>query len=65
MGPEFEEEGKRAGPLRYPGERGERTCTERRAAGIPLRQHVVDDLRRMAKTLGLSIDGIWQDDTRA
>jgi LDH2 family malate/lactate/ureidoglycolate dehydrogenase len=50
-----------AGPLRYPGERGERTYAERCASGIPLRQHVVDDLRRMSEALGLSLDRIWQD----
>jgi L-2-hydroxycarboxylate dehydrogenase (NAD+) len=49
-----------AGPIRYPGERGNLTYKERSAHGIPLRQHVVDDLQRMSEDLHLSMDGIWE-----
>jgi LDH2 family malate/lactate/ureidoglycolate dehydrogenase len=49
-----------AGPLRYPGERGHLTYRERSAHGIPLRQHVVDDLQRMSDDLEIPIDGIWE-----
>jgi L-2-hydroxycarboxylate dehydrogenase (NAD+) len=48
-----------AEPIRYPGERGQRTYEERSVTGIPLRQNVVDDLRRMSEEMGLSIDEIW------
>jgi LDH2 family malate/lactate/ureidoglycolate dehydrogenase len=47
--------------VRYPGERGNAACRERSAAGIPLRQNVVEDLERMSRELGLSTEDIWQD----
>jgi LDH2 family malate/lactate/ureidoglycolate dehydrogenase len=46
--------------IRYPGERGNRTHKERSASGIPLREHVVDDLRELGRVLGLPMDGIWK-----
>jgi LDH2 family malate/lactate/ureidoglycolate dehydrogenase len=46
--------------IRYPGERGNRTHKERSAAGIPLREHVVDDLRELGRVLGLPVAGIWE-----
>lgn len=46
--------------IRYPGERGHRTHGERSAKGIPLGQPVVDDLRSLAESLGLSIDAVWE-----
>jgi len=49
-----------AGRVRYPGERGNLTCTERSAKGIPLRQHVVDDLRKLSEELHLPMDDIWE-----
>jgi len=49
-----------AGPIRIPGERGERTYATRCADGIPLRPEVVDDLARMGESLGLSLDDIWK-----
>lgn len=49
-----------AAHIRYPGERGNLTCRERSANGIPLRQHVVDDLQKMSERLDLPMDGIWQ-----
>jgi ureidoglycolate dehydrogenase (NAD+) len=48
------------GRIRYPGERGNLTYRERSATGIPLRQHVVDDLRRMSEELHLPLDDIWE-----
>jgi LDH2 family malate/lactate/ureidoglycolate dehydrogenase len=50
-----------ADPIRYPGEREQRTREERSVTGIPLRQNVVDELRRMGEALSLSIDEIWQE----
>lgn len=49
-----------AGRIRYPGERGNLTYKERSAKGIPLRQHVVDDLQTMSEELHLPMDGIWE-----
>ena len=49
------------GQIRYPGERGNLTYKERSANGIPLRQHVADDLRRMSEELRLPIDDIWEE----
>jgi LDH2 family malate/lactate/ureidoglycolate dehydrogenase len=49
-----------AGPVRYPGERGNRTYEERKRLGIPLRDNILDDLRRMSQELGLRMDDIWQ-----
>jgi LDH2 family malate/lactate/ureidoglycolate dehydrogenase len=46
--------------IRYPGERGNRTYKERSASGIPLREHVVDDLQELGRVLGLPMDGIWE-----
>ena len=46
------------GRIRYPGERGNLTYTERSANGIPLRQNVVDDLQRMSEALKLPMD-VW------
>ncbi len=48
------------GRIRYPGERGRLTYEERSAKGIPLRQHVVDDLQEMSEDLNLSMDDIWE-----
>jgi len=48
------------GRMRYPGERGNLTYKERSATGIPLRQKVVEDLRKMSAELNLSMDDIWQ-----
>ena len=48
------------GRMRYPGERGNLTYKERSAAGIPLRQKVVEELRKMSAELNLSMDDIWQ-----
>ncbi|HET7854633.1 MAG TPA: Ldh family oxidoreductase [Candidatus Methylomirabilis sp.] len=48
------------GRIRYPGEREQLTYQERSATGIPLRQPVVDDLRRMSTELGLALDDIWE-----
>ena len=48
-----------AGRIRYPGERSNLTYQERSAKGIPLRQHVVDDLRTMSLELHLSLVDIW------
>lgn len=50
----------RAGRIRYPGERGNLTYRERSAKGIPLRQHVVDDLQEMSEELHLPIHDIWE-----
>ena len=47
-------------PIRYPGERGNQTYRERSAKGIPLRQEIVDDLRKMGKDLNLPLDEIWE-----
>jgi len=47
--------------IRYPGERGNLAVRERTAQGIPLQQHVVDDLRETGATLGLALDEIWQE----
>lgn len=47
-----------AGSIRYPGERGARAYQERRVAGVPLRPHVVDELREMGRALGLSLDEV-------
>jgi L-2-hydroxycarboxylate dehydrogenase (NAD+) len=49
-----------AGRIRYPGERGNLTHRARSATGIPLRQHVVEDLQRMSALLHLSLDDIWE-----
>lgn len=49
------------GPIRYPGERGERIYQERSARGIPLRPNVVEDLRRLGAALGLDVEEVWQD----
>ncbi len=49
-----------AGRIRYPGERGNRTYEERSAAGIPLRQNVVDDLRKVSEELNLPMDDLWE-----
>ncbi len=49
-----------AGRIRYPGERGNLTYRERSTKGIPLRQNVVDDLRKMSEDLDLPIDEIWE-----
>ena len=48
-----------AGSIRYPGERGNLTYSERSATGIPLRQNIVDDLQRMSEDLNLPMDEIW------
>ena len=47
-------------PIRYPGERGKRTYRERSANGIPLRQHVLDDLRALGGELGLPREDLWR-----
>ena len=47
--------------VRYPGERGNAVAEERRANGIPLQQHVVDEIRDVAKELKLSFEDVWQD----
>lgn len=47
------------GSIRYPGERGNLTYKERSAAGIPLRQHVVDDLQKISLELNLPMDDVW------
>ncbi len=52
------------GRIRYPGERGNLTYQERSANGIPLRQHVVDDLRRMSEELNLSMEELWEGKQR-
>ncbi len=49
-----------AGKVRYPGERGNLIYKERSASGIPLRRHVVDDLRRISEELRVPIDDIWE-----
>ena len=49
-----------AGPIRYPGERGNLTYSERSATGIPLRQNVIDDLQKISKDLNLPMDEIWK-----
>jgi L-2-hydroxycarboxylate dehydrogenase (NAD+) len=49
-----------AGRIRYPGERGNLTYEERSVTGIPLRQHVLDDLQAMSAELHLPIDDIWE-----
>ena len=46
--------------IRYPGERGNLTYEERSANGIPLRQHVVDDLQALGEELRLPMDDIWE-----
>jgi LDH2 family malate/lactate/ureidoglycolate dehydrogenase len=48
-----------ASRIRYPGERGNLTHRERRATGIPLRQHVVEDLQEMSRELSLQMDDVW------
>jgi L-2-hydroxycarboxylate dehydrogenase (NAD+) len=50
-----------AGRIRYPGERGNLTYKERRAKGIPLRQPVVDDLRKLSEELHVPMDEIWEE----
>ena len=47
------------GRIRYPGERGNLTYTERSANGIPFRPNVVEDLRRMSAALDLPMYEIW------
>jgi LDH2 family malate/lactate/ureidoglycolate dehydrogenase len=47
--------------VRYPGERGNQTYAERSVHGIPLRPHVVEDLRRVSEELGLPLDEVWQE----
>jgi LDH2 family malate/lactate/ureidoglycolate dehydrogenase len=49
-----------AGRIRYPGERGNLIYQERSAQGIPLRQHVVEDLEAMSRTLNLSLAEVWE-----
>jgi len=49
-----------AGRIRYPGERGNLTYQERSAKGIPLRQHVVDDLQALSEALHLSMSDLWE-----
>ena len=48
------------GRIRYPGERGNLTYKQRSANGIPLRQNVVDDLKKMSEALRLPMDDIWE-----
>jgi L-2-hydroxycarboxylate dehydrogenase (NAD+) len=49
-----------AGRIRYPGERGNRTSQERSVQGIPVRQHVVEDLQRMSEELQLETADLWE-----
>jgi LDH2 family malate/lactate/ureidoglycolate dehydrogenase len=48
------------GHIRYPGERGNFTYRERSAAGIPLRQNVVEDLQKVSEDLNLPMDDLWE-----
>jgi len=48
-----------AGPMRYPGERMDRTYRDRSANGIPLRKEVLEDLQKMCVELELSMEDIW------
>ena len=48
------------GCIRHPGERGNLTYRERSAAGIPLRQNVVDDLKKVSEGLNLPMDDLWE-----
>jgi len=49
-----------AGRVRYPGERGNQTYAERSAQGIPLRPHVLNDLRQVGEELRLPLDEVWE-----
>jgi L-2-hydroxycarboxylate dehydrogenase (NAD+) len=48
------------GRIRHPGERGNITYRERSAAGIPLRQNVVEDLQKVSEDLNLPMDDLWE-----
>ncbi len=47
--------------VRFPGERGNALARDRRLHGIPLQQHVVEEVRAMALQLGISFEAVWQD----
>lgn len=46
--------------IRYPGERGNLTYRERSTTGIPLRQNVVEELRKLSTDLNLPMDDLWE-----
>ncbi len=46
--------------VRYPGEHGNATFKERSAQGVPLKQHVADDLQKLGEELKLPFEQVWQ-----
>ncbi len=49
-------------PMKYPGERGNRTFLERKKNGIPLLPEIAADLEALGRELGLDSDVIWKSE---